>query len=185
MRVIAGTAKGTRLKVPPRLTRPSTDRLREALFSILAARLDGSVVLDLFAGSGALGIEALSRGAARARFVDSSWKAASVIRENLLKARLPAEGAVSQGDVFDLLGTLRGPFDLIFADPPYAGTAERDLASRLLEEPHLPGLLSDGGLLILEVEAGREPPQSPLWELGNRRAYGGSAILFYALREVS
>ncbi len=183
MRVIAGRAKGTRLKVPPRLTRPSTDRLREALFSILGSRVDGAEVLDLFAGSGALGLEALSRGAARATFVESNWNAGKVIGENLAKAGFERAGSVVERDVFDVLATSSQVFDLIFADPPYASNAPEDLAGKLMANEQLPERLGPEGLVVLEVETEREAPAAPSWELLDRRNYGSSAILFYALKE--
>lgn len=186
MRVIAGRAKGTRLKVPKRVTRPSTDRLREALFSILSWRVPEAQVLDLFAGSGALGIEALSRGAARGVFVESNWNAGKVIEENLAKAGLRGEAGaatVLSRDVFEVLPTLASTFDLVFADPPYASTGEDDLAMRLLQEASLPSRVRAEGLLVLEVESGREAPVAAPWKLLDSRKYGSSAILFYGLGE--
>jgi len=178
MRVIAGSAKGIPLRVPRRVTRPTTDRLREALFSILGGRVPGAAVLDLFAGSGALGIEALSRGAGRCTFVEADRAACGMMRRNLEKARL-AGGRVVCMDVFAALGRLEGSFDLILADPPYVSAAGVDLAGRLVAEARLPGLLGAGGWLIVETEAGREPPGGLGWEVLDRRVYGGSAVVFY------
>jgi len=172
-----------RLKVPPRATRPSTDRLREALFSILQVRLEGARVLDLFAGSGALGIEALSRGAQEAVFVEASGAAGRILRENLEKARFAGQGTVHQRDVFAYLGSCSAVFDLILADPPYLSNADHDLAGALMEDASLPSRLSDGGLVVLEVEAEREEPAAPGWTVIDRRQYGSSAILFYAREE--
>ncbi len=183
MRVIAGRARGLRLKVPPRFTRPSTDRLREALFSILQGRLEGARVLDLFAGSGALGIEALSRGAREAVFVEQNRTAGKVLRENLEKARFPDQTTVCERDVFSYLGDDASVFDLILADPPYASNSERDLAAALMKDASLPRRLSDEGLVVLEVEAEREEPVAPGWKVIDRRNYGSSAILFYAQEE--
>ena len=177
MRIIAGKAGGIRLKVPKRVTRPSTDRLREALFSILAVKVNHARVLDLFAGSGALGIEALSRGAASAVLVEGDAAACRVIEENLGASRL--EARVVKGDAFAVLARLRGPVDLVLADPPYALPGREDLAQRLLVDSHLPELLEDGALLVLEVEAEREAPEGEGWRLVDRRAYGSSALLFY------
>jgi 16S rRNA (guanine(966)-N(2))-methyltransferase RsmD len=185
MRIIAGSARGIPLKVPARLTRPSTDRLREALFSILANRVPGASVLDLFAGSGALGLEALSRGAESAVMVDASRGATEVIADNLEKARLGGRGTGVKRDVFDFLRDSQRSFDLIFADPPYASKARDDLARRLVEDENLPRRLAAGGLFILEVEAERDAPLAPEWELMDERKYGSSAILFYGLREES
>lgn len=177
MRVISGTAGGRRLKVPKGVTRPSTDRLREALFSILGERVVGARVLDLFAGSGALGIEALSRGAGEAVFVDRHGGACGVIRDNLAATGL--SGRVVKADVFAALRREAGRFDLIFADPPYATTGRDDLAARFLGRPELPGLIRDDGWVILEVEAERKAPEDEGHVLLERRAYGSSAILFY------
>lgn len=182
MRVIAGSAKGTRLKVPKRLTRPSTDRLREALFSILGHVVPDARVLDLFAGSGALGIEALSRGASTAVFVENSREAVRAIQENLAKSGVEESSfVVQERDVFTALGTQRGPFDLVLADPPYASKSGEDLASQLLNSTALPSLLSSHALLTLEVESERDAPQAEAWELRDRRSYGSSTILFYGL----
>ena len=183
MRVIAGSARGIRLKAPPTGTRPTTDRLREALFSILQARLDGSRVLDLFAGSGALGIEALSRGAEEAVFVEEHRMAGKILRKNLDTVRLAERAAVFERDVFAYLRSSRSVFDLILADPPYASNTDCDLAGALLADPCLPARLSGGGLVVLEVEAEREDPAAPGWEMIDRRVYGSSAILFYARQE--
>ena len=166
------------MQVPARVTRPSADRLREALFSILADHLEGARVLDLFAGSGALGIEALSRGARHADFIEEQGSACRVIEANLAAARLD-RGAVRAGDVFRALRSLGGPYELIFADPPYSRDGREDLAGRLLEAGALPPLLAPGGLLILEVEEEREVPCAEGWSLLQRRVYGRSAILFY------
>lgn len=177
MRIIAGKAGGHRLKVPKRVARPSTDRLREALFSILAVKVDGARVLDLFAGSGALGIEALSRGAAAATFVEEDGEACRVIGSNLESAGLAGE--VRKADVFGALGRLAGVYDLILADPPYALPGRRDLALQLLQDRRLAGRLADEGLLVVEMEAEREPPAGEEWELVDRRSYGSSAVVFY------
>src|SRR5215218_2257874 len=125
MRVIAGTYGGRRLQAPPGTdTRPTADRVRESLFSILRERVHDARVLDLFAGSGALGIEALSRGAKEAVFVDSAHGAVAAIRENLEK--LGIEGLVHRRDALAWLAAAEGaqPFELVFADPPYDSALE-------------------------------------------------------------
>jgi 16S rRNA (guanine966-N2)-methyltransferase len=177
MRVISGSAGGIRLKVPKRVTRPSTDRLREALFSILGGKVGGGRVLDLFAGSGALGIEAMSRGASEVVFVEDQGGACGVIRENLAAVRLA--GRVVKADVFAALRREAGVFDLILADPPYAGAGRPDLAARLLGSAELPDRIAAGGMLVLEVEAERDAPEDDRFVLRDRRVYGSSAILFY------
>lgn len=151
MRVITGTAKGKKLKAPAGMnTRPTTDRVKEALFSILGNRVLGARVLDLFAGSGALTIEALSRGAANGVLVDSSGPAAAVIKENLLQTRLSEQAEIIRKDVFKVLRDLgaRGcEFDLIFLDPPYG----KDLARQCLTMLGELALLAADGTIIAET----------------------------------
>jgi 16S rRNA (guanine(966)-N(2))-methyltransferase RsmD len=150
MRVIAGQWGGRRLQAPAgAATRPTSDRVREALFSILGERVAGARVLDLFAGSGALGIEALSRGAAEATFVDSSPAAVKAVRANL--EALGAEADVRRADAHVFLRGASGAgrhYDLVFLDPPYR-LAER--LGRELSEA-LPAVLAPGGLAISESD---------------------------------
>jgi 16S rRNA (guanine966-N2)-methyltransferase len=137
MRVIAGSARGLTLVVPrDRGTRPITDRVKETLFAILGERVPGAVVLDLYAGSGAIGIEALSRGAERAVFVEQSRQALEALRENLRRTGLEGSASVQGGDVMRyLVNTAEGPFDLAFCDPPYE---TRDILAPLERlVPHL------------------------------------------------
>jgi 16S rRNA (guanine966-N2)-methyltransferase len=119
MRIIAGSAKGHSLKVPREVSRPTTDRVRESVFGILTAVIPNARVLDLYAGSGALGIEALSRGGASCTFVEQNRGACRVIAENLNKTG-SKEGRVIQRDVGAFLNSEKTSYDLIFADPPYA-----------------------------------------------------------------
>ena len=164
MRVIAGTAGGVPLFVPKTDLRPTMDQVRAAIFSALGERVVGARVLDLFAGTGALGIEALSRGAASVVFVDSDRRAVETIRRNLEKTRLVGPSATVHGaEVFGVLSRgwgVTGPFDLIFADPPYAVKTPGavDHGDRLLTSPELPGLLGADGWLILEKAPGRPLP---------------------------
>lgn len=169
MRVVAGELGGRRLRAPAAGTRPTSDRVREALFSILGD-VSGLRVLDLFAGSGALGIEALSRGAAGATFVDSSRAAAGVIRANL--AALGIEAAVVRGDALRFLDGAYGepPFDLVFADPPYDSAVR--LASALAER--LPAITAQHALIVTESHK-REPLLLP-FELLRERTYGDTRI---------
>jgi 16S rRNA (guanine966-N2)-methyltransferase len=152
-RIVAGSAGGRRLAVPRKGTRPTSDRVREALFSALesAVDLDGGRVLDLYAGSGALGLEALSRGAAHAVFVESAAGALAVLRENVAAVGLP--GVVRAGKVAAVLAAgTDEPFDLVLADPPYA---VEDLGAEL-------GLLVSGGWVaqgsVVVVERSRRAP---------------------------
>lgn len=147
-RIVAGTAGGRRLRVPPKGTRPTSDRVREALFGALVAGGDiaGARVLDLYAGSGALGLEALSRGAADAWFVEADRRAADVLRANV--AAVGLGGTVHHGKVSAVLARIAPePFDLVLADPPYV-VGEDDL--RAVLEALANGWLSDGALVIVE-----------------------------------
>ena len=121
MRVITGKARGVQLKTPEgMLTRPTADRVKEALFSIINFDLPGAAVLDLFGGTGQLGIEALSRGANSAVFVDQREDACKIIRENLRRTKLENQGRVVRSDYLDYLRRSREKFDIILLDPPYA-----------------------------------------------------------------
>lgn len=147
MRVIAGTYKGRKLQSPENYDiRPTTDKAKEALFSILYNDIPGSRVLDLFAGSGGLGIEALSRGAAECVFVDHSRQAASLIRNNLAACRVEEPARVLTGDYRKVLDGLAGSFDIILMDPPY-GQGLLDDAFRLIREH---GLLAEDGVIVCE-----------------------------------
>jgi len=182
MRIISGTAGGIRLQTPKSLARPTTDRVREALFSILGDRVPGARVLDLFAGSGAFGLEALSRGADLAVLVDSDRESVRVIQANQDKAQLENARIVKQ-DVQRFLQTggtayHKDPFDIIFADPPYAKDADTpDLAMALLHNEHLwPLLDSEAGLLLVEVPHPTPEPDPPDWEPLEYRAYGSTGV---------
>ena len=136
MRVITGKARGVQLKTPDgMLTRPTTDRVKEALFSVIQFDIPGARVLDLFGGTGQLGIEALSRGAKSAVFVDAREDACKLIRENLKRTRLQEDARVVRSDYLDYLSRCREQYDIIFLDPPYAEVgiivAERPLGKEL------------------------------------------------------
>lgn len=182
MRIIAGSAGGIPLKVPQGDTRPTTDRVREALFSMLGSRVAGARVLDLFAGSGALGIEALSRGAASALFIEHHRAAAEVLRGNLQKTRV-AGASLRQMDVFRTLAELARAgqvFDLIFADPPYTHSAhDTDFTRALLDSPDLPRLLAPRGDWILECRAEKKHfPDGPPWSVVRQRDYGTTRLVW-------
>lgn len=181
MRIISGVAGSRKIKVPKDVSRPSTDRLREALFSILGQRIESARVLDLFAGSGALGMECLSRGASSCDFVDESREAGKVIQSNLKGLGLEG-GRVVEGDVFRYLRGRNRPYDLIFADPPYyKNLGDRDFIKELLDNVSLPQLLADGGLLVLEDPPAnvRSEKEFDDWTLLDQRRYGSCGILFY------
>jgi 16S rRNA (guanine966-N2)-methyltransferase len=186
MRIISGTAGGIPLKVPQTDTRPTTDRVREALFSMLTERVPNAHVLDLFAGSGSLGLEALSRGAASALFIEQNRSASDTLRQNLTKTRLP-NAHIRQTEVFRTLSQLAAgatpnpspPFNLIFADPPYPQTPrDTDLGLTLLQHPHLPHLLAPDHLLILETRSSPRDflPPAP-WQILRQKDYGTTRIL--------
>ena len=148
MRVIAGTARSLTLKtLPGSETRPTTDRIKETLFNILQNEIQGSRFLDLFAGSGAIGIEALSRGAAEAVFVENNKNACRCILENLKFTRLEQNAVLYCGDVFRELSSIRGVFDLIFMDPPYGKQLER----RVLEFLSVSSAADERTLIIAEA----------------------------------
>lgn len=177
MRIIAGLAKGHSLKVPRDVARPTTDRVRESLFGLLSAVLEGARVLDLYAGSGGLGLEALSRGADSCTFVDLHRGASKTIQENLSKTGLP-NGKVVTGDVEAFLKREQRCYDLIFADPPYPDGIH-DLAGDLVALEGWDRWLSDDGYLIVERESiGEVPPANGL-EIVRQRDYGRSRILIY------
>lgn len=181
MRLISGSAGGLPLDVPKSVTRPTQDRVRQAVFNMLGD-VTGLRVLDLFAGSGALGLECLSRGATSALLVDQDRGACETIRRNLAKTRL-AGALVRQGEVFKLLAQFVREglcFDLIFADPPYAHRPEEvDLAAKLVTAPELTELLAAGGSLVLESLARRGAPVSwPGWERVRDREYGSTRIVW-------
>lgn len=182
MRVIAGEARGLPLRTPSSRVRPTMDRVRGAIFSSLGDAVPGARVLDLFAGSGAMGIEALSRGAVSAIFVDADPRCAACIRENLRGARLEASVHVMDALKFLDLRTA-GDFDLIFADPPYVkSSTSRNFATELLQLPSLSDALSPKGTLVLERLAGSPEPEEIPLSLIRLRRYGQSEIAYYAPR---
>jgi len=183
MRIIAGSAGGIPLKTPKITTRPTKDRVRESLFASLGDLLSGAMVLDLYAGSGALGIEALSRGAASALFIEQEREACEIIQDNLSKARLEG-GQVCRSRVAKFLPehhVSSGGYDLIFADPPYARDqpAEEELES-LVNSDHLASMLSDKGVFVLESLASSELPESIAqhWDVRDERRFGETQISF-------
>lgn len=149
MRVISGTAKGTSLEsLEGNKTRPTLDRVKEALFNILQNDIRNAYVLDLFSGSGALGIEALSRGAKFCVMADKSGDAIKVINKNLQKTKLEENAKVIKNDYIKTLDSLDQKFDLIFIDPPYAD----DIAVNAINHIIRLDLLSDDGIIILETD---------------------------------
>jgi 16S rRNA (guanine966-N2)-methyltransferase len=175
MRVIAGTAKGVRLAPVPPGVRPVSDRAREGAFSSLGQLVPGARVLDLFAGTGALGVEALSRGAAEALFVERAPRALATIRENLRRTGLAERATVVGGAVERFLeNAAERAFDLVFLDPPYAAGAGLRAA---LERLRASGTLAEGATVLL-TRASRDPTDVvPLdWPVAKRLTYGDSVL---------
>ena len=180
VRIISGKAGRRAIRVPKGVTRPTTDFVRQALFSMLSERVEGARVLDLFAGSGALGLEALSRGAVSCVFVDESRAAEKTIAENLRLTELEG-GRVVRAEVHGWLRRDRGSYDLIFADPPYARSIlDRDHLGELLASGELRERLSEGGMVVLEQASEAEARDAEGLKLLDHRRYGGSSILLYA-----
>ena len=147
MRVITGKARGVLLKTPEgMLTRPTSDRVKEALFSIVNFDLPGANVLDLFAGTGQLGIEALSRGAKHAVFVDAREDACKIVRENLRRTKLENEAKVVRGDYLDYLRRCKEKYDIILLDPPYAEVFLENALKCITEID----ILQSGGIIVTE-----------------------------------
>jgi 16S rRNA (guanine966-N2)-methyltransferase len=186
MRVIAGSARGTRLGRVPAGVRPVSDRVREGLFSSLGDRLEDARVLDLYAGTGALGIEALSRGAEEAVFVDRSPEAVAAVRDNLARTGLGDHAAVRRSDVRGFLE--REPadpkgFDLVFLDPPYeSGGSELDPVLELLG---VKPLLREGFTVVLSRGSRSSKDVIPLhWAVARRLSYGDSVVMLFRSRNL-
>ena len=155
MRVITGKARGVQLKTPEgMLTRPTADRVKEALFSIINFDLPGAAVLDLFGGTGQLGIEALSRGANSAVFVDQREDACKIIRENLRRTKLESQGRVVRSDYLDYLRRSKEKFDIILLDPPYAEVFLENALKCITEID----ILKSDGIIVAERPVEKELP---------------------------
>ena len=155
MRVITGKARGVQLKTPDGLTtRPTTDRVKEALFSIIQFEIPTARVLDLFGGTGQLGIEALSRGAKSAVFVDAGEPACRLIKENLRRTKFENEAKVIRSDYLDYLKRCREKFDIVFLDPPYAEVFLENALKCITEID----ILETGGIIVAERPVDKELP---------------------------
>ena len=153
MRVITGKARGVLLKTPDGMnTRPTADRVKEAVFSIINFDVPCAKILDLFAGTGQLGIEALSRGADKAVFVDEREDACRLVRENLKRSKLESSAQVVRGDAISFLSRTKEKFDIIFLDPPYA----QDLLENSLNLISEIDILQSGGIIVTERPAGKD-----------------------------
>ena len=178
MRLTGGEGKGRKLADAPSGVRPTSGRAKELLFQLVRDQLSDANVLDLFAGTGALGVEALARGAGRATFVEKDRRAQAAIRDNLARCGFDDRGKLIPGDVTKLLSQpvrLNPPYDLIFADPPYADDVFAEVM-RLLMENHY---LAEGGTVVFEVGSRSKLLLPAGWEQTDRRDVGDTSLLFF------
>jgi len=175
MRIITGTARGRKLAAPAgEECRPTSDRVKESIFSIIQFDIEGRRVLDLYAGSGQLGIEALSRGAASAVFVDQSKACAAVIRENLAHAQLETNASVRSQEALSFLASGPGRFDLVFCDPPFSTDLLRKTIRRVAEFD----ILAEGGIMVCEAGSDfNAPAMEEPYKTGREYAYGSRKIM--------
>lgn len=180
LRIAGGSARGLPLTAPRGLRlRPTSGMVREAIFNILAERVEGARVLDLYAGTGALGIEALSRGAAEAVFVDAEAASCQAILQSLSRAGFDARAQVLRGRLPSAIASAPGVFDIVLMDPPY----QLETAEETLSLVHTK--LASGGVVVYEHGSRYNPPERPAGlRLVERRVYGDSAIALYAAQEV-
>jgi len=177
MRIIAGSFKGTKLFSPGKAAiRPTLDRVREYIFSCIAFEVQGKSVLDLFAGTGALGLEAKSRGAKEVVFVDNSTYATELVGKNISK--LKTEGIVVRKHVISFLQTVNSKFDYIFADPPYTF----DQFDKVLEIIAVNEIIDHDGMIIYETGSRRSVTINPDFEIIRQKKLGDTQIIFYQLK---
>ena len=179
MRVIGGSLKGRKLAtIRGRIIRPTADRLREAIFNILADRVEKAVVLDLFAGTGALGIEALSRGAQSAVFVDKSKSALAVLKKNIRYCAVQENATIIKWDILKNLKCIKSfdpAFDLVFLDPPY----NKDCIKPVLNTLYRNGALEKGACLVIEhSDTEPVPRELPVFNITDERRYGRTLVSF-------
>lgn len=182
MRVVSGKARGLQLKtIEGDSTRPTKDMVKEALFSILMNKTPDSVFLDLFAGSGAIGIEALSRGVSKAYFSDSNIECIKVIEYNLAKAKMQQDAVVLRRDYLDMIDEIKEvKFDIIFIDPPY----NKGLGIKAIERISSYNLLKIDGILVLETDDIETVPDTiEKYERFNYKKYGRNVLNFYKRKE--
>ena len=187
MRVISGKSRGTKIEtIDENTTRPTLDRVKESLFNIIQGKIQGSVVLDLFAGSGALGIEALSRGAKEAFFCDVNRSATEVIKKNLIKTHLEENAKVFNCDYKKFIEKTKGKtkFDIVFIDPPY----KMDLAVKACDELIKGNMVDKNGIIIIETDEfarDNEEIEKNLSEkvtIVDKRKYGRANLIFLELK---
>ena len=178
MRVISGIYRGRRLRTVSDLSvRPATDRVRQAIFDVLMNRIEfeGSLILDLFAGSGSLGIEALSRGAAHATFIENAHDAAAFIEFNLRTLGCADVALVLETDAMGFVRPGSGPFDLVFADPPYAFGRTADIPEIVFGS----GILRPGGYLLIEHSGDLSFGNAPAYRAGPVKRFGRTHVTFF------
>lgn len=178
MRIVGGEARGRRLRaVPGDATRPTSDRVRQSLFDLLGQRMDGLAVLDLCAGTGAMALEALSRGAASAVLIEKEARACSVIHGNIAELGFEDRCQVIRDELPGALGRLRQKFDLVFSDPPYSLRASQAVLDGLITND----LLAPGARVVLEMDKREETPKCPGgMRIAEDRRYGDTRILVVA-----
>ena len=175
MRIVGGEARGRRLRsVPGSATRPTADRVRQSLFDLLGQRMDGLVVLDLYAGTGALALEALSRGAASAVMVENDARACAVMYGNIADLKYESRCRVIRGELPAALVQLRGSqFDLVFSDPPYAARAAQATLDALVAQ----ALLAPDARVVIEMDRREEPPRG--MPVVDDRRYGDTRVMVF------
>ena len=185
MKLAGGEWRGRALRVPAGdAVRPTQDRVREALFSMLQGALEGATFLDLFAGSGAVGLEALSRGAARATFVECAPRHLACLKANCATCGAEARCTIVRADAFAWLAAQQAPrFDIAFADPPYALGAEQGYA-QMLDTLAARDVVRPGGLFIAEMRVRQTPDAAPQWSLLRDRVYGQTRLAVYQRKEL-
>lgn len=185
MRVISGIAKNRKLKAPPgQNTRPITDMIKEALFNVIGPKVIDSSFLDLFAGSGSVGIEAISRGAKQVIFIDSSYEAIKVIKYNLEHCGLYEKAQVYKNDVFKALDILKKRnliFDIIYVDPPFTNPKIFDQVMLSLDSKHT--LLAPNGVIIIRTQRNKSLPDHYDNLVKNKLSTYGESVLHYYLRK--
>lgn len=181
LRVISGTARGTKLNTLPGddVIRPTTDRIKESVFNIIQFSVKGADVLDVFCGSGALGIEALSRGALSCCFVDSNRESLKIAESNIKKTRVEANSRLVKSDFREFFSTNAKKYDIIFADPPYAAGFLEEFVSKIERY----GSLSQNGILIFEAPQGIEAYEGEKLAPYRIASYGKTQVIFYKYRE--
>jgi len=173
MRVISGTARGKKLIAPEGInTRPTTDRVKESIFNIIQRYIPCENVLDAFAGSGALGIEALSRGAESCTFIEANPEALSILRKNVEGARVSDKSEILRKDIFDFLNLTNKKFDIIFLDPPY----NKGFLSPVFKIVKERKLLSENGIVLVETEFGGEETEFNGYECIKKAKYGKTVV---------